>query len=151
NHRRRARGGPAVRKEISRLSLRDQIANLEALAAVDAELKRLEDQLAEERNTLANLKSELRKHDEKLVADRASVSDMDRTRGELVAEVRQMTTQIERSREKLSRSRNERESNAAQRELEELRKLVRDREDEIEKLVGLSDAAKKSIEETEGQ
>ncbi len=42
-----------------------------------------------------------------------------------------MMQQLEHSREKLNRSRNERESNAAQRELEELRKLVRDREDEI--------------------
>ena len=60
-----------------------------------------------------------------------------------------MTAQIERSREKLSRSRNERESNAAQRELEELRKLQRDREDEINKLSTLSESARKSIEETE--
>jgi predicted nucleic acid-binding Zn-ribbon protein len=131
------------------LSLRDQIVSLEALAAIDAELRRLEDQLTEERATLANLKGELRKLDEKLLTDRASVSEMEKTRSELTTEVRQMTAQIERSREKLSRSRNERESNAAQRELEELRKLQRDREDEINKLSTLTDAARKSIEETE--
>ncbi|HEX9297424.1 MAG TPA: C4-type zinc ribbon domain-containing protein [Polyangiaceae bacterium] len=133
------------------MSLRDQITSLEALAAVDAELRRLEDQLAEERATLANLKSELRKLDEKLIIDRTSLSEMDKTRSELMTEVRQMTAQIERSREKLSRSRNERESNAAQRELEELRKLQRDREDEISKLASLSDAARKTIEDTEAQ
>ncbi len=133
------------------MSLRDQIANLEALAAIDAELRRLDDQLSEERATLANLKSELRKLDEKLITDRASVAEMDKTRSELTTEVRQMTAQIERSREKLSRSRNERESNAAQRELEELRKLQRDREDEMNKLSTLSDAARKTIEETEAQ
>jgi uncharacterized protein len=133
------------------LSIRDQIVSLEALAAVDAELRRLEDQLTEERGILANLKSELRTLDEKLVTDRTSLAEMDKTRGELTAEVRQMNTQIERSREKLSRSRNERESNAAQRELEELRKLQRDREDEINKLSTLSDAARKTIEETESQ
>ena len=133
------------------MSIRDQIVRLEALAAVDAELRRLEDQLAEERGILANLKGELRKLDEKLVTDRASLTEMDKTRGELVTEVRQMTTQIERSREKLSRSRNERESNAAQRELEELRKLQRDREDEGTKLSTLADAARKTIEETEAQ
>jgi uncharacterized protein len=141
--------GKLVKKEISRLSIRDQIVKLEALAAVDAELRRLDDQLAEERGTLANLKSELQKLDERLVTDRASLTEMDKTRGELIGEVRQMTTQIERSREKLSRSRNERESNAAQRELEELRKLQRDREDESTKLSTLSEAARKTIEETE--
>jgi uncharacterized protein len=131
------------------LSLRDQIASLEALAACDAELRRLEDQLTEERGILANLKSELRKLDDKLLTDRASLTEMEKTRGELNTEVRQMTAQIERSREKLSRSRNERESNAAQRELEELRKLQRDREDEINKLSTLSESARKTIEETE--
>jgi len=131
------------------LSLRDQIASLEALAACDAELRRLEDQLAEERGILANLKSELRKLDDKLVTDRASLAEMEKARSELNTEVRQMTVQIERSREKLSRSRNERESNAAQRELEELRKLQRDREDEINKLTTLSESARKTIEETE--
>jgi predicted nucleic acid-binding Zn-ribbon protein len=133
------------------LSLSDQIVSLEALAAIDADLRRLEEQLTEERATLANLKAELRTLDEKLLVDRASLVEMEKTRGELMTEVRQMSTQIERSREKLSRSRNERESNAAQRELEELRKLQRDREDEINKLAILSDAAKKTIEDTEGQ
>ena len=131
------------------MSLRDQIVSLEALAAIDADLRRLEDQLTEERATLANLKGELRKLDEKLLTDRSSVSEMEKTRSELTTEVRQMTAQIERSREKLSRSRNERESNAAQRELEELRKLQRDREDEINKLSTLTESARKSIEETE--
>ncbi len=131
------------------MSLRDQIVSLEALAAVDADLRRLDDQLTEERATLANLKGDLRKLDEKFLTDRASLTEMEKTRNELSAEVRQMNAQIERSREKLSRSRNERESNAAQRELEELRKLQRDREDEINKLATLIDAAKKSIEETE--
>jgi predicted nucleic acid-binding Zn-ribbon protein len=141
--------GQASQKEISRLSIRDQIVKLEALAAVDAELRRLDDQLAEERGILDNLKNELRTLDERLVTDKASLSEMDKTRSELMAEVRQMTTQIERSREKLSRSRNERESNAAQRELEELRKLQRDREDESTKLSTLAEAARKTIEETE--
>ncbi len=133
------------------MSLRDQIVSLEALAAIDAELRRLEDQLTEERGILANLKSELRSLDEKLSTDRASLTEMEKTRNELTTDLRQMTTQIERSREKLARSRNERESNAAQRELEELRKLQRDREDEINKITTLIDSAKKTIEETETQ
>ncbi|MET0592601.1 MAG: C4-type zinc ribbon domain-containing protein [Polyangiaceae bacterium] len=132
------------------MSIKDQIVKLEALAAVDAELRRLDEQLTEERGVLSTLKTELRTLDDRLVTDRASLAEMDKTRGELMAEVRQMTNQIEKSREKLSRSRNERESNAAQRELEELRKLQRDREDESTKLSTLADAARKTIEETEG-
>ena len=64
--------------------------------------------------------------EERLKADREMLAAMERTRSELMTEVRQMTQQIDKSREKLGRSRNERESNAAQREVEELRKLLRD-------------------------
>jgi predicted nucleic acid-binding Zn-ribbon protein len=76
---------------------------------------------------------------------------MDRMRGDLVQEVRQMSVQIEKSREKLSRCRTEREANAAQRELEELRKLLRDREHEIEKLTTLSEQARADIDVATGQ
>ena len=62
-----------------------------------------------------------------------------------------MTQQLDHSREKLSRSRTERESNAAQRELEELRKLVRDREDEIGKLSADAEASRQQLEATEAE
>src|SRR5262249_23607722 len=78
--------------------------------------------------------------------DRKSVEDMERMRNELVGEVRQMSLQVDKSREKLARCRTEREANAAQREVEELRKLYRDRELEIEKLVGLVEQARGEID-----
>ena len=59
----------------------------------------------------------------RIAASRASVEQMERTRGELIQEARQISVQMERSREKLSRCRTEREANAAQREIEELRKI----------------------------
>ena len=66
--------------------------------------------------------------------DRSALAAIDKARNELVTDVRGMMQQLDHSREKLNRSRTERESNAAQRELEELRKLVRDREEDIGKL-----------------
>jgi predicted nucleic acid-binding Zn-ribbon protein len=60
-----------------------------------------------------------------------------------------MNQQLEQSREKLGRSRTEREANAAQRELEELRKLIRDREEEIGKLTADADGYRQQIESTE--
>ena len=54
-----------------------------------------------------------------------------------------------KAKAKLARSRTEREANAAQRELEELRKLVRDREEEIGKLTADADASRQQIETTE--
>lgn len=133
------------------MSIRDQIVSLEALAAVDVELRRLDEQTAQEQGVLDKLRGELAQLEERLGRDRTKLTEMDRTRSELNGEIRQMSAQIERSREKLSRTRNERESNAAQREVEELRKLHRDREVELDKLSLLAEEARKGIEEAEAQ
>jgi uncharacterized protein len=133
------------------LTIPEQIRALEKLAQIDSELKDFEEQLSVERSTLDGLKSGIAKLDEKLAADRASIGAMEKTRGELIQDVRNMNQQLDHSREKLSRSRTEREANAAQRELEELRKLVRDREDEINKLSADGESARQQMEATEAE
>src|SRR5262249_13413221 len=100
---------------------------------------------------LSGMRSEVKILEDRLKADRETLSSMERTRAELMTELRQMTQQIDKSREKLARSRNERESNAAQREIEELRKLHRDREEELDRLNGAADAARLAIEDAEGK
>lgn len=137
--------------ESDALSIPDHIRALEKLAQIDAQLREIQDELSQDRLTLSTLKSGISKLDEKLMEDRASLGSMDKARGELVQDVRNMSQQLEHSRDKLSRARTEREANAAQRELEELRKLVRDREDEIGKLTADADAARQQIEVTEAE
>ncbi len=133
------------------MSIPDQIRALEALAAVDAELKILDDEINAERSTLNGLKGSLSRLEEKIAADRAALAGSDKTRNELIADVRQMMSQLEHSRDKMNRARTERETNAVQRELEELRKLIRDREDEIGKLTTDSDAQRVALEGTEAE
>jgi hypothetical protein len=133
------------------LSLQEQIRALEDLAAMDAELKILEEKLTAERSTLGGLKGNLKKLEDKLTLDRGALTTMEKSKNELVHDVRTMMGQIEHSREKMNRARTERETNAAQRELEELRKLVRDREDEVGKLTADGDAARANVEVTEGE
>jgi predicted nucleic acid-binding Zn-ribbon protein len=133
------------------LSIPEQIATLEELAALDAELKVLEEKLTQERSALSALKGSLKKLEDKLADGRAQMAAADKTRSEYVADVRTMMQQLEHSREKLNRSRTERESQAAQRELEELRKLVRDREEEIGKLTTECDALRQQLDATEGE
>ncbi len=130
------------------MSIPEQIRSLEDLAAIDAELKILDEQLNQERGTLATLKGNLKRLEEKLKSDTLSVAATDKARNELVTDVRTMMQQLEHSRDKLNRSRTERETNAAQRELEELRKLVRDREDDITKLTSEGDAVRAQIDAT---
>lgn len=129
----------------------DQIRALEELAAMDDEVKSLEEKLKEERGILDGMKESLKKLDDRLQQDRATVGAADRQRNELHMDIRTMTQQIEQSREKLNRSRTERESQAAQRELEELRKLIRDREDDIQRLENDTAAVRSTLETTESE
>lgn len=131
------------------MSIREQIAALEELSAVDVELRRVGELLEKQQAGLSGMQSEVKGLEDRLETDRRTVAEMERTRADLMGELRQMTSQIERSREKLSRSRNERESNAAQREVEELRKLHRDREEELERLNAAAEQARAHIDEAD--
>lgn len=131
------------------MSIRDQIAPLEDLASVDAEIRRLEAELTKHRSGLETLRSDVKALDDRLKSDREALVAMEKTRNELMVELRPMAAQIDRSREKLQRSRNERESNAAQREVEELRKLSRDREDEITRVSMAIDQAHAGIDDAD--
>jgi uncharacterized protein len=133
------------------VSIREQIPFLEELSAIDVEIRRLDEQLDKQRKGLTGMQSEVKTLEDRLKGDRETLTAMERTRGDLMTEVRQMSQQIDRSREKLGRSRNEREQNAAQREIEELRKLLRDREEELERLNGAADAARVAIEDADGK
>jgi len=124
------------------VTIQAQIEVLENLAALDAELKELRDAVNQEREGLDGKRSTLASLEERLARSEKNAGDMEKMRGDLMGEVRQMGIQVERSREKLSRCRTEREANAAQREIEELRKLYRDREIEVEKLDGFLDQAR---------
>jgi len=131
------------------VSIREQIPFLEALADIDERIRQVDEDLALRRGGLAALRTEVVGLESKMATGRESISGMEKTRSELSIEVRQMNNQIEKSREKLGRSRNERESVAATRELEELRKLLRDREDEITKIDNLVERARTSVTEAE--
>ncbi len=128
------------------MTIEAQIDALESLAVLDAELKELREELGSERQALNTKQQHLAELDSRLARDQKSVEEMERMRSELMTEVRQMSVQVEKSREKLARCRTEREANAAQREVEELRKLYRDRELEIDKLVALVDNARGEID-----
>jgi predicted nucleic acid-binding Zn-ribbon protein len=133
------------------VSIQSQIDALEKLSELDAELKELGDVLRKERGELEGKKNRLAELVERLSRGKQSIEEMERARGDLMGELRQMTIQIDRSREKLSRCRTEREANAVQRELEELRKLHRDREVEIEKLDALIEQGRSDVTSVLGE
>jgi predicted nucleic acid-binding Zn-ribbon protein len=133
------------------VSIRDQIVALENLARLDADVRRIDEELSRQRSAQEQKRAEIAALDARIEADQLKIEEMARARGELTGELRATTQQVQRSREKLQRARNERESNAAQRELEELQRLVRDRTRETEKLAQLEDAATESITQATAQ
>jgi predicted nucleic acid-binding Zn-ribbon protein len=124
-----------------------EIESLESLSVIDAELKSLNEQLQVKRSEIEAKQEKLVQLTQRLERGRSSVTEMERARSELSQEVRQMTLQIDRSREKLARCRNEKEIVAVQREMEELRKLIRDREVESNKLNELAEQARGETEQ----
>lgn len=128
------------------MTIVEQIKTLEELSVVDAELKVVAEELAKERGSLAQRKSTLRALEERTIKDRAHLVAIDKLKTEYIIEVRTMMQQVEHSRDKMNRSRTERETNAVTREFEELRKLMRDREDEIGKLSTDGESARQSLD-----
>jgi predicted nucleic acid-binding Zn-ribbon protein len=133
------------------VTIEAQIEALECLGSLDSELATLTEDLAREKESLQQKRSRLSDLTKRLESSRSSSNEMDKTRGELLAEIRQMNVQIERSREKHTRCRTEKETIAVQRELEELRKLLRDREVEVERLNQLADQARLDIGRIEAE
>lgn len=129
------------------MSIDTKIATLKSIASLDAELLSLKTELEKEqtaRQEKADKRVELAQRTAFL---QESIEEMERTRASLMAELRQMTTLVDKSREKLARCRNEREANAVQRELEELRRIQRERENEIQKLADLVTAARTDLDQ----
>ncbi len=131
------------------MKIQEQVQALEGLVEIDAELDGLQEQHSQQRGELDAKKQRVVELEERLGRSRDALGDMERTRSDSTQDYRQLGTQLERSREKLSRCRTEREANAVQRELEELRKLVRDRELEIQKLSELATQVRADIEKTQ--
>jgi predicted nucleic acid-binding Zn-ribbon protein len=127
------------------VTIASQIEQLENLAAIDSALALLEEEQSKEEAGIRQKRERRVDVNTRLTAAREGLVSMERTRGDILAEIRQMTAQIERSREKMARCRNEKESIAVQRELEELRRLIRDREIDSEKLAQLIDQAKADV------
>lgn len=131
-------------------SVRDQMAVLKELVVADEEIRKLDLELGKEREALDAIKKDLTRVHEKIEQERAQYDVFEQDRGARIQEARVLHTQLERSREKLNRTRNEKEANAVQREIEETRKLLRDVEDAVgRRLIELEELKKSIIDHEE--
>jgi uncharacterized protein len=132
-------------------AVRDQFEVLKVLVVADEEIRKLDLELVKERDALEGVKKDLSNVREKIEQERQQYDVIEADRGARIQEGRVLQQQLERSREKLNRTRNEKESNAVQRELEETRKLLRDVEDAVGKRSLELDELRKSIIDHEEQ
>jgi len=131
------------------VSIQASFAILQTLQVVDQRIAKLEAELGTER---ARISDKAERHAallSRIAKIDAIVIAMEGTRNELNQELRQNLIQVDKAREKMTRCRNEREANAAQREVEEVRRLSRERELEIQKLAGLIADARADVKTLE--
>lgn len=126
-------------------SVREQMEILKQLVVADEDIRKLDLELLKERESLDAVKKELTNVKAKIESERAQYDVLEADRGARIQEGRVLSQQLERSREKLNRTRNEKEANAVQREIEETRKLLRDVEDAVGRRVIELEELKKSI------
>ena len=116
------------------MSLTPLLTSLLELAKIDESSKVLQGELASLHAELGTLREGETSLQNSLGGTEKALLDAEKARNDAHAELRSTVGQIEHSREKMSRVRTERENNAVGRELEELRRIVRDQEDEVRKL-----------------
>ncbi|MCH2110463.1 MAG: C4-type zinc ribbon domain-containing protein [Polyangiaceae bacterium] len=124
------------------MSFESQIETLKSLTLLDGRIVDLKATLEVER---AGIDEKSQRHAALAIRSdklEAKIAEMESTKGDLIGEQRQLGAQVEKSREKLARVRNEKEANAVQRELEELRRLSRERESEVQQLAGFIEEAR---------
>ena len=135
----------------------EQLAALAKIADIDAEALRAETELREIPQRIDALLADVKKLGDLLTAEKQELEDADRL---LVAQEEELNNQnqaLAKSKAKGAKARNLRETDAVERELETIRRLMKDREQErqtlkdaIQKRRGSVDKHQKEFAELEG-
>jgi len=126
--------------------LREQLKLLEELQKHDARLQEIEGQLKTLPEKLDSLRRNLAKVEKMLQAEQDNLAQVEKWRREQEAQLRQEEEQIVKAKTKLAAVKTSKEYMASQREVENTRKAVAEREVEVLKLLEAIEQSKKSIE-----
>jgi uncharacterized protein len=127
------------------------IEDLSELQKIDLEVFRIDTQLRELPDKLADLKTHLDRIYGIIDRERKQMADDDKYLNELQQEVQLQNELLTKSKGKMANARNEREVNAAQRELDMIKGAIQVREKEILQLLETVETLKKSITGKEEQ
>ncbi len=125
--------------------MKHQLQLLEELQRHDAKLQEVETALKTLPEKLQLVKNDLAKFEALLARERASLAETEKFRRDLEGQLKADEGNIARAKSKLTQVKTSKDYMAAQREIENTRKTVSDREEEVLKLIDAIEATKKTI------
>jgi uncharacterized protein len=127
----------------------EQLAALAKIADIDAEALKAETELREIPARMDSLRDDVKKLGELLAAERQEIADADRLLAQQEEELNNQNQSLAKSKAKGARARNLRETDAVERELETIRRLMKERETERETLREAIGKRRSSVEKHE--
>jgi predicted nucleic acid-binding Zn-ribbon protein len=129
----------------------EQLAALAKIADIDAEALRAETELREIPLRIESLMADVKRLGDLLDAERHEVADAERLLAAQEEELNNQNQLLAKSKAKGARARNMRETDAVERELETIRRLMKDRETEREALREAIGKRRGSVEKHENE
>ncbi len=129
--------------------MRQQIALLEQLQDIDINILEIENKLKKIPQDLAQVKAQMEELYEKIERDRTTLKEAERWRVEHDKAITMQQDLLAKSKSKMASSRNEREANAAQREIDTIRRALSEREEEAIHILEVVEQTRESIAQKE--
>lgn len=114
--------------------MREQLAALAKLAEVDASTRNLELEIKEIPERINSMRLDVGRLETLLSREREQLTEAERLYTKELDEIREKGEQLARSKSKVAKAHNAKEVEAAERELESLRRATKEREDERDRL-----------------
>lgn len=129
--------------------MRQQIALLEQLQDVDLKILEIENDLKKIPEDLAQVKVQMEELYERIERDRTTLEEAEKWRVEHDRAIEMQQELLAKSKSKLATARNEREANAAQREIDTIRRALSEREEEAIHIMEVVEQTRESISQKE--
>ncbi len=130
-------------------SLKNEIHKLEKLQTIDLEIFEIDQKLKEIPQILQSLKEKLDELYEQIERDRTTFKEAEKWQKEHERAIEMQKELLAKSKGKLAGARNERESNAAQREIETIKRALNEREEEALHIMEVIEQTTESIRQKE--
>ncbi|MEM1417380.1 MAG: C4-type zinc ribbon domain-containing protein [Myxococcota bacterium] len=131
--------------------MRDKLRALAKLAAMDGAAQDYDRELQELPAKIASMREDVQTLEALLARERDQLTEATTLEGERSSELTERREALSRAKAKGAKARTIKEADAAEREVESNRRIIRDREEELERIRATIEAKKSSLEERERQ